>query len=141
MMVVADMPEHDANDLAGGQTRGIDLHHPGRFDQRADGARPVDPIAKVKLPLNPLHGRPAAGELKQLALPALGSHHRIGIEEKFIAGVRKDHRAGVAAFHDAGMPPGQPALVALTQDNLAELRAEFNAAADRTRVVTLLAPT
>jgi len=41
----------------------------------------------------------------------------------------------------ANPPPGQPALVALTQDNLAELRAEFNAAADRTRVVTLLAPT
>jgi hypothetical protein len=37
--------------------------------------------------------------------------------------------------------PGQPPLAELTPGSLDELRAEFNAAADRPRVILLLSPT
>ena len=39
------------------------------------------------------------------------------------------------------VPPEQPALVRVNPSNLADLRSDFNAAADQTRVVLLLAPT
>jgi len=39
------------------------------------------------------------------------------------------------------VPPGQPALVSLNPSSLADLRRDFNAATDQTRVVLLLAPT
>lgn len=38
-------------------------------------------------------------------------------------------------------PPGQPRLQSLTDQNVAELKAEFNAAKDETRVLLLLSPT
>ena len=38
-------------------------------------------------------------------------------------------------------PPGQPALVTLDANNIDTLKEQFNAAADRIRVVTLLSPT
>ena len=39
------------------------------------------------------------------------------------------------------VPDGQPALVTLDANLLAGLQAEFNQAADRTRIIVLLAPT
>jgi hypothetical protein len=39
------------------------------------------------------------------------------------------------------VPDGQPPLVTLDASSLAGLQAEFNQAADRTRLIVLLAPT
>jgi len=50
----------------------------------------------------------------------------------------------VAASHKFSTrqtPPGQPPLVYLNDQNLKELRAAFNAAADQTRVLAMLSPT
>ena len=50
----------------------------------------------------------------------------------------------VAASYKFGprqTPPGQPPLVYLNNQNLEELRAAFNAAADQTRVLAMLSPT
>jgi hypothetical protein len=41
--------------------------------------------------------------------------------------------------HDA--PAGQPPLAILTEQTLGELRDDFNAAADATRIILLLSPT
>jgi hypothetical protein len=41
----------------------------------------------------------------------------------------------------SGTPAGQPPLVKLTSQNLAEIRDSFNAAKDQVRVLTLLSPT
>ena len=44
-------------------------------------------------------------------------------------------------FSTRQTPPGQPPLVYLNNQNLEELRAAFNAAADQTRVLAMLSPT
>ena len=51
---------------------------------------------------------------------------------------------GVAAsykFRTRQTPPGQPPLVYLNNQNVEELRAAFNAAADQTRVLAMVSPT
>jgi len=50
----------------------------------------------------------------------------------------------VAASYKLGprqTPPGQPPLLYLNNQNLEELRAAFNAAADQTRVLAMVSPT
>ena len=50
----------------------------------------------------------------------------------------------VAAFYKFSRrqtPPGQPPLVYLNNQNVEELRAAFNAAADQTRVLAMVSPT
>jgi len=51
---------------------------------------------------------------------------------------------GYAAYSEYGpraVPSSQPALVRVDSGNFATVRAQFNEAADRVRVVTLLSPT
>jgi len=44
-------------------------------------------------------------------------------------------------FSTRQTPPGQPPLVYLNNQNVEELRAAFNAAADKTRVLAMVSPT
>jgi len=50
---------------------------------------------------------------------------------------------GVAGYYwgPAAVPQGQEPLLALTPANFEEFRAEFNATADKPRIVALLSPT
>ncbi len=49
--------------------------------------------------------------------------------------------AGWYYWGPAAMPAGQPPLAEITPQTLEQFRAEFNAAADQTRIVALLSPT
>jgi len=49
--------------------------------------------------------------------------------------------AGSYKFSTRQTPPGQPPLVYLNNQNVEELRAAFNAAADQTRVLAMVSPT
>jgi hypothetical protein len=60
----------------------------------------------------------------------------IGIVAVALVGVAASYK-----FSTRQTPPGQPPLAYLNNQNLEELRAAFNAAADQTRVLAMLSPT
>jgi hypothetical protein len=72
-------------------------------------------------------------------------HNVRAVKRALIAGFLLATAAAVAIGWQSGGPgrasAGQPELVHLAPESLAALRAEFNSASDKVRIVTLFSPT